>query len=90
MNIGQRRLRRGADEVPLTKREFDVMRFLLNEPGQLVTRAHLAQVVWGLAPRFAARSIEVTISSIREKLGDDSKLQRYIETVHGVGYRLAS
>jgi DNA-binding response OmpR family regulator len=90
INIGQRRLRRGPEDVPLTKREFEVMRFLLNEPGQLVTREDLAQVIWGLAPRFAARSIDVTISSIREKLGDDSKAPRYIETVHGVGYRLAS
>lgn len=90
MNVGQRRLRRGQVNVPLTKHEFEVMRHLLNEPGQLVTRADLAHNVWGLSPRTAARSIDVCVSSIREKLGDDSKAPRYIETVHGVGYRLVA
>jgi len=90
MNLGQRRLRRGQADVPLTKREFEVMRHLLSEPGELVTRADLARNVWGVTARTAARSIDVCVSSIREKLGDSSKAPQYIETVHGIGYRLVA
>jgi DNA-binding response OmpR family regulator len=90
LNVGQRRLRRGPDDIALTKREFEVMRTLLNEPGELVTRENLARDIWGMSPRTASRSIDVCISTIRGKLGDDSKTPRYIETVHGVGYRLAA
>lgn len=89
MNLPERRFQRGADDVALTKREFEVMRWLLAEPGKLVTRADLAHTLWGVSARQASRSIDVCVSSIREKLGESSKCPRYIETVHGVGYRLA-
>jgi two-component system alkaline phosphatase synthesis response regulator PhoP len=77
------------DPVALTGREFQVLRLLLEQPGKLVTRDDLAHSVWGLSATAASRSIDVCVSSIRRKLGDDPKTPRYIETVRGVGFRLA-
>jgi DNA-binding response OmpR family regulator len=89
MDLATRRFTRESTDVALTKREFEVMRCLLAEPGKLVSRSDLARAVWGMSAKQASRSIDVCVSSIRDKLGEDPKKPRYIETVHGVGYRLA-
>ncbi len=88
MDVPEQRFMCGDNEIPLTKREFEVMRFLLTEPGKLVSRSDLAHAIWGVSAKQASRSIDVCVSSIREKLGENSKKPRYVETVHGVGYRL--
>lgn len=74
----------GADEVLLTRREFDLLHCFASHPRQVFTRAQLLDRVWG-HHRSGPRSVDVHIRRLRAKLGDDLPVVR---TVHGVGYRL--
>jgi len=88
IDIGTREVRAGGEEVDLTKIEFDLLAILTDHPKQVLTRSQLLERVWG-ADRFGDdHVVDVHMSSLRRKLGDDPKSPRYIRTVRGVGYRL--
>ncbi|WP_346775975.1 winged helix-turn-helix domain-containing protein [Micromonospora sp. HNM0581] len=71
-------------EIPLTRREFDLLRHLADHPRRVFTRAQLLDRVWG-HPFTGARSVDVHVRRLRVKLGADLPV---ISTVRGVGYRL--
>ncbi len=71
-------------EVTLARKEFKILALLAQSPGQVVGRAQLFAHVWGDEWDGANRSLDVHISSLRNKLGDAA----VIEVVRGVGYRL--
>src|SRR5215472_7927781 len=78
---------RGSEALHLTPKAFAVLRVLLARPGRLVTKDELWQAVWpGIAVSDAA--LTVCIREIRQRLQDDAKAPRIIETVHRRGYRL--
>ncbi len=75
--------------VDLTATEFALLHHLMRHPGRPFTRAELLDVTQEDGPDDVAyeRTIDVHIKNIRHKLGDSPRHSRYIETVHGVGYR---
>lgn len=73
--------------VPLTWREFELLRLLAQEHGRVVGRAELLGLLLGTPSAASPRLIDTHVKSIRRKLGSAGAL---IETVRGVGYRLAS
>ncbi|MCZ7418679.1 winged helix-turn-helix domain-containing protein [Verrucosispora sp. WMMA2121] len=73
-------------EIPLTRREFDLLRHLADHPRRVFTRAQLLDRVWG-HPFTGARSVDVHVRRLRAKLGADLPV---ISTVRGVGYGLGS
>jgi two-component system phosphate regulon response regulator PhoB len=73
--------------VPLTWREFEVLRLLAQEQGRVVRRGALLGLLLGAPDAASPRLIDTYVKSIRKKLGSAGSL---IETVRGVGYRLAS
>jgi DNA-binding winged helix-turn-helix (wHTH) protein/tetratricopeptide (TPR) repeat protein len=78
---------RGTEALHLTPKAFAVLCALLARPGRLVTKDELWQSVWpGIAVSDAA--LTVCIREIRQRLDDDAKAPRFIETVHRRGYRL--
>jgi DNA-binding winged helix-turn-helix (wHTH) protein/pimeloyl-ACP methyl ester carboxylesterase len=80
------RLKRDGTSVPLTPRAFDVLRYLVEHAGRLVTKQELADVVW--ADVFVGdAALKVCIREIRRALDDDARQPRYIETAHRRGYR---
>ena len=70
--------------VDFTKKEFEILSYLAQRPGRVVTRETLLNEVWGEDVIVIDRTIDVHIRKIREKLEDFSS---YIETIKGVGYR---
>ena len=87
LDPGARRVTRRGAEVSLTAREFDLLAFLLRNPGVAFSRDELLEQVWGY--RHGDRStVTVYIRRLREKLEDDPSAPRMIRTVWGVGYRL--
>jgi DNA-binding response OmpR family regulator len=74
--------------LTLTRQEFDLLLALARANGRVMTREHLLLEVAERDFEVFDRSIDVHISSLRKKLGDDAKSPRWIETIRGVGYML--
>ena len=70
----------------LTAREFEVLKFLAMQPGQVITRETLLEKVWGYEYYGDMRTVDVTVRRLREKIEDDSAEPAYIMTKRGVGY----
>lgn len=75
-------------EVELTRLEFDLLKTLTSKPRVVFTRAKLLELVWGPDWFGDDRVVDVHISSLRRKIGDDPQSPRFIQTVRGVGYRI--
>ena len=83
-----RQCRRGNDTTDLTRREFDLLSVLAANPGQVFSKQHLLDRVWGPTFDGGTNVVEVYIGYLRRKIDSDPHPSR-IETVHGHGYRLA-
>ncbi len=81
---GRHEVLRNGEPVPLSPTEFRVLHFLANQPGWVFTRYQIADAIHGGDAIVTDRSIDVHIANLRKKLGQAG---RYVETVHGVGYR---
>ena len=75
----------GEEEIVLTLKEFDLLHFLLENKGIVLTRAQILDRIWGYEFDGESRTVDVHIRTLRQKLKDAGK---YIETVRGVGYKL--
>ncbi|MEM6430211.1 MAG: response regulator transcription factor [Deinococcota bacterium] len=75
------------DKVMLTHTEFDVLVLLAKRPYQAFSRHDILTSVWHPDFDGTERVVDVCISSLRQKLGDKPRSPRYIESVHGIGYR---
>ncbi len=74
----------------LTRREFEVLRFLAQKPGQVVTREALLEKVWGYEYFGDIRTVDVTVRRIREKIEKNTANPKILVTKRGVGYYIAS
>jgi DNA-binding response OmpR family regulator len=75
--------------VDLTRTEFDILAVLARDPGVVVDRPTLLASVWG--PGYTDdHLVDVHVANLRRKLGDNPDEARFVETVRGVGYRLAA
>jgi DNA-binding response OmpR family regulator len=74
-------------EIVLTTKEFDLLRVLVREAGSVVTREQLIHEVWDLNWRKSTKTLDMHISWLRRKLGDEAAHPRYISTLRGVGFR---
>ena len=76
--------------IDLTLREFEVIKYLANQPGQVVTRETLLEKVWGYEYYGDIRTVDVTVRRIREKIEKDTANPKILITKRGVGYYIAS
>jgi len=76
-------------ELELTRREFELLELLMREAGSVVTRERLIDEVWDVNWFGSTKTLDVHVSSLRRKLGEDSARPRFVHTVRGVGFRLA-
>jgi two-component system OmpR family response regulator len=79
-----RRVWRGDTEVALSPKEFSLLELFMRRPGEVLSRLQLIEHAWDFAYENRSNVVDVYVRYLREKLGRDS-----IETVRGVGYRLA-
>ena len=79
-----------GDELELTRKEFDLLQLLMTEAGSVVSRERLIDEVWDVNWFGSTKTLDVHVSALRRKLGDDSGSPRYLHTVRGVGFRFAS
>jgi len=82
-----RRASVGGRELDLTPTEFDLLAALLRRAGAVVRRDDLVRDIWSTGWSGASRTLDVHVSGLRRKLGDDPAAARYLTTVRGVGFR---
>jgi two-component system, OmpR family, response regulator RegX3 len=80
----------GGQELDLTRKEFELLALLASEAGSVISRERLIDEVWDTNWFGSTKTLDVHVSSLRRKLGDDSQNPRFIHTVRGVGFRFAS
>lgn len=87
----RRRVERAGDEVELTRLEFDLLAFLLNNPNRVVSRDELLESVWESSAEWQdPATVTVHVRRLRQKLERDPSEPDHILTVYGVGYRFES
>jgi two-component system, OmpR family, response regulator RegX3 len=79
-----------GEEIDLTRKEFELLSLLMSEAGAVVSRERLIDEVWDTNWFGSTKTLDVHVSSLRRKLGDDSADPRFIHTVRGVGFRFAA
>ena len=74
-------------ELQLSGKEFDLLHVLVAHAGQVVSREHLMREVWDADPHAPSKTLDMHVSWLRRKLGDDAAKPRFITTVRGMGFR---
>ena len=77
----------GERELSLTAREFDLLKVLVKQAGQMVPREELMREVWEQDPQGSTKTLDMHVSWLRRKLGDNAADPKYISTVRGLGFR---
>ena len=90
LDVAGRTVRLDGRPVVLTPREFELLRYLAERPGQVVGKRELLAEIWHLPYGGADKTVDVHLSWLRRKLGESAQQPRYLHTVRGVGVRLAA
>ncbi len=90
LNLSRFEVKVNDKVVDLTLREFEVLKYLASQPGQVVTREVLLEKVWGYEYYGDIRTVDVTVRRIREKIEKDTSSPKMLITKRGVGYYLAT
>ena len=89
LDLDQRLLMAGGKPVELTRTEFSLLEALMSNPGFTLARDELLEQAMGYAYEGMGRALDTHIRNLRRKIEPDAENPRYIQTVYGVGYRLA-
>ena len=87
VDLGRRLVRLGDDLVHLTPNEYGLLEAMVTNPGKLLTHQWLLRKVWGRGYGNESHYLHVYVRQLRQKLGDDAAMPRFIITEPGVGYR---
>lgn len=87
VDVAAHRAFQGERELHLTAKEFELLRVLVGSAGAVVGRDGLMREVWGSDPTGSTKTLDMHVSWLRRKLGDDANAPRYITTVRGMGFR---
>ncbi|MCI9889608.1 response regulator transcription factor [Micrococcales bacterium 31B] len=87
LDIAARRAYLGGEELQLSSKEYDLLRVLVRQAGSVVTRDDLMREVWGSEWWGSTKTLDMHVSWLRRKLGDDAAGPKHIVTVRGVGFR---
>jgi DNA-binding response OmpR family regulator len=90
LDVAARRTTLDGEPVELSPREFDLLRYLAERAGEVVTKRELLAEVWQQACGGSDKTVDVHLSWLRRKLGESASQPRYLHTVRGVGVRLAA
>jgi two-component system alkaline phosphatase synthesis response regulator PhoP len=90
IDLRARRVFKAGMELHLTRKEFDLLVYLVEHRGDVVTRDRLLDEVWGYERFPTTRTVDTHVLRLRRKLERDPDRPVWIETVHGQGYRFAA
>lgn len=87
VDVAAHRAFQGERELHLTAKEFELLRVLVAAAGTVVAREAIMREVWGTDPNGSTKTLDMHVSWLRRKLGDDANAPSYITTVRGMGFR---
>ncbi len=90
INLRKHEVTRAGKPLTLSPVEFRLLEYLLKHRGAVVTREELLESVWGLEGDTLSRTVDVHIAGLRKKIEADSRYPRFVLTVKGAGYKLAT
>lgn len=90
IDLNKYQVRRKGENIELTLREFELLKYLASHPGVVFSREELLEEVWEYEYYGDIRTVDVTVRRLREKIEDENKDFKYIKTKRGVGYLFAS
>ena len=82
-------VRKNGSAVALAAKELELLRYLVDHRGNVVSREELLQGVWEYQPGVSSRTLDVHVAWLRQKLEDNPQMPKHIHTVRGVGYRFS-
>jgi two-component system response regulator VicR len=82
------RASRGATDIPLNRREIDLLRYLAEKSGAPVRRDELLAEIWGVHDGSTTRAVDFAVARLRKKIELDPHSPRFLKTAHGDGYSL--
>jgi len=88
LDIGKRELSYGENLIELTPSEFELLKVLMHNPGFVITRDELADKALGYGSESIGRTLDSHIKNLRRKIDPPDSEQSFIQTIHGIGYRL--
>lgn len=87
VDVSAHRTFQNGEELQLTAKEFELLRILVENAGNVVNRDAIMREVWGSDPSSSTKTLDMHVSWLRRKLGDEATHPRYITTVRGMGFR---
>jgi len=87
LDVRSTEVTRNGDVVPLSAREFQLLKYFVEHPGATLSREELLNQVWGYRSVQSTRTVDVHVAWLRQKLEEDVKRPLLITTVHGLGYK---
>jgi two-component system, OmpR family, alkaline phosphatase synthesis response regulator PhoP len=87
IDIDKREVLKKDERIDLTLKEFELLEILIKNSGRVMTRDFLLDKIWGYDYLGETRTVDVHIRHLRQKIEDDDKNPKFIETLRGVGYR---
>jgi DNA-binding response OmpR family regulator len=87
VDLDRRIVKRRGEEIRLTRAEFNLLTFFLQNPDRALTRDVLLNSVWGYESFPNTRTVDAHVVRLRQKLEPDAEMPRHFVTMHGVGYR---
>jgi two-component system alkaline phosphatase synthesis response regulator PhoP len=89
INFATGEVRKDRVPVTLAAKEIELLRYLIDHRGKVVSRDELLEGVWEYQPGVSSRTVDVHVAWLRQKLEDEPQAPRHIHTVRGVGYRFS-
>jgi two-component system response regulator RegX3 len=90
LDPAKREVRRSGKALELSRKEYDLLELLMRDAGTVIKRERLIEQVWDTNWFGSTKTLDVHVSGLRRKLGDNSAAPRYLHTIRGVGFRFAS
>jgi DNA-binding response OmpR family regulator len=87
LDLDSRTLSRGGEDVTVTRTEFDLLAYFLENEGKALSRDQVMNDVWGTEYYGTQRSLDSFVANLRRKIEKDTHNPQHILTVHGVGYK---
>jgi DNA-binding response OmpR family regulator len=89
INIETHEVLKGGKQLDLTYTQFRLLYLLVTHCDTIFSRDEILEKVWGENVHVTDRTVDVHVKRLREKLGEKTQPSRYIQTIHGLGYRFA-